>query len=57
MIPIHPDLYKNGSVVKQPMIFINSYDFQFKENVQFMTMMTKPPNEQGMSKCRIVTLM
>ncbi len=57
MLPVHKELYENGSVVQQPLIFINSYDFQWKQNIEQMTKMTQPPNEQGISTSRILTLM
>ena len=57
MGPIHKDLYKNGSVIEQPLIFINSSnDFQWKENIQKMLRLTKPPDSLGRSMSRIITL-
>jgi len=55
MVPIHRDLYNVG--IQQPLLFINSYDFQWVENVQRMMKLSKPPDENGMSSCRVLTLM
>ncbi len=50
-------VHKNESTIQQPLIFVNSSDFHWKENIEQMTKMTKPPNEQGLSIARMVTLM
>ena len=55
MVPIHRDLYNVG--IQQPLLFINSYDFQWVENVQRMMKLSKLPDENGMSSCRVLTLM
>ncbi len=57
MLPIHKELYENGSLVKQPVVFINSFDFQWKENIDQMNKMTTPVNDRGISTARILTLM
>ncbi len=57
MLPIHKELYEQGSAVRQPIIFINSHDFQWKENIEQMQAMTLPSNKRGMSPARILTLM
>jgi len=55
MVPVDRDLYDVG--IQQPLLFINSYDFQWVENVQLMMKLTKPPDENGKSSCRVLTLM
>jgi len=54
MVPVDRDLYNGG--IQQPLLFINSYDFQWVENVQRMMKLSKPPDENGMSTCRVLTL-
>ena len=54
MVPIHKDLYETG--IQQPLLFINSHDFQWVENVQRMMKLAKPPNENGISNCSVLTL-
>ena len=54
MVPIHRDLYEVG--IQQPLLFINSYDFQWAKNVQQMMKLSKLPDENGMSSCRVLTL-
>ena len=54
MVPIHRDLYEVG--IQQPLLFINSYNFQWVENVQRMMKLSKSPDENGMSSCRMLTL-
>ena len=48
MLPIHRDLRATG--VKQPLLFINSWDFQWKENILQMMELTTPPDENGKKK-------
>lgn len=57
MLPIHNELYENGSTVQQPILFINSYDFQWEDNIVKMSKMTTPVDERGMSNARMLTLM
>ena len=54
MVPIHRDLYDAG--IRQPLLFINSHDFQWVENVQRMMKLSKPPDENGISSCQVLTL-
>ena len=54
MLPIHRDLYETG--IQQPLLFINSHDFQWVENVQQMMKLSKPPDDSGISSCQVLTL-
>jgi hypothetical protein len=54
MVPIHKDLY--NQTIAQPLYFINSYNFQWVQNVQKMMKLTKPPREDGITDARILTL-
>lgn len=54
MFPLHRDLYGRG--VDQPFMFINSFEFQWAENVSSMMKLVKPVDETGISKCFLVTL-
>ncbi|XP_064406355.1 platelet-activating factor acetylhydrolase-like [Halichondria panicea] len=56
MLSVHKN-HENGFTIQQPLIFINSSDFHWKENIEQMTKMTKPSNEQGLSVARMITLM
>ena len=55
MLPIHRDIL-NGYGIQQPLLFINSFDFQWKENVQQMMKLTRAPDEQGISQSSLLTL-
>ena len=46
MFPLHRDLYGRG--VDQPFMFINSFEFQWAENVSSMMKLVKPVDETGM---------
>jgi platelet-activating factor acetylhydrolase len=54
MLPIHRDLLEAG--VHQPLLFINSSDFQWAENVRKMMQLTHPPQYTGAPACTILTL-
>ena len=54
MVPIHRELYDAG--LERPLLFVNSYEFQWVENVQRMMKLCKLPDENGMSTCRVITL-
>ena len=57
MVPLHKDLYdSNRQCIPQPLYFINSYTFQWVQNVQKMMLLTKPPKESGFTDCRVLTL-
>ena len=40
MVPL-PDDFINGLSIKQPLLFINSFEWQWKENVQKMFKLTQ----------------
>ena len=54
MLPIHRDLLAAG--VHQPLLFINSFSFQWAENVRKMMKFTHPPQHIGAPACTILTL-
>ena len=54
MLPIHKDVYDSG--IAKPLLFINSFDFQTKENIEKMLRLVKEPNESGVSTCPMLTL-
>lgn len=54
MIPIHRDLLESG--IHQPLLFINSFSFQWPDNVRRMMKLTHPPQYTGASACTILTL-
>ena len=54
MVPIHRDVYGTG--IQQPLLFINSHDFQWVENVQQMMKLAKPLDDNGISSCQVLTL-
>ena len=54
MLPIHRNMYETG--IQQPLLFINSHDFQWVENVQQMMKLSKPPDDSGISSCQVLTL-
>ena len=54
MLPIHNDVLEAG--VHQPLLFINSSDFQWAENVKNMMKLTYPPQHIGAPSCTILTL-
>ena len=56
VIPIHPDIYGDNTSISQPLYFINSYTFQWKENMKRMLSLTRPPNPEGISDCRVITI-
>ena len=45
MFPVHADVCRAG--IGQPLIFINSFDFQWKENVASMMEVLNESNRQG----------
>ena len=49
MLPIHRDLLETG--VQQPLLFINSFDCQWPDNVKRMMKLTRPPEHTGASPC------
>lgn len=46
MFPLHDEIYAAG--IDQPLQFINSYSFQWKENVAKIMKLLKPVTETGM---------
>ena len=55
MEPLHRDLYTAG--IQQPLLFINSSNvFQTAESVLDMMKLVKPANDNGVSRCHILTL-
>lgn len=55
MLPIHRDIL-NVTGIEQPLLFINSFDFQWKDNIQKMMKLVKSPDERGKSSCSLITL-
>ena len=55
MIPVDKDIV-NVTGIDQPLLFINSFDFQWKENIKKMMKLVKPPDERGVSQCSVITL-
>ena len=55
MIPVDEDIV-NVTGVSQPLLFINSFDFQWKQNIKKMLKLIKPPDERGVSQCSLITL-
>ena len=55
MLPIHRDVL-NVTGIDQPLLFINSFDFQEKDDVQKMMKLVKAPDERGVSQCSLITL-
>ena len=45
MFPLEDDIYTTG--IEQPLQFINTYEFQWKENVAKIMKLLKPVNEAG----------
>jgi platelet-activating factor acetylhydrolase len=56
MIPIASEIYSSNASISQPLYFINSYAFQWRENMRRMVSMEKPVGGNGQSPCRIMTL-
>ena len=54
MLPIHRDLLETG--LQQPLLFINSFSFQWPDNVRKMMKLTHLPTHTGASACTILTL-
>lgn len=54
MFPLHRDLYKHG--ISQPLYFINTHNFQWVVNVQQMMSLTKKPDSDGITPCRVLTI-
>jgi platelet-activating factor acetylhydrolase len=54
MVPVHRDLLETG--VQQPLLFINSFTFQWPDSVRKMMKLTRPPQHTGASACTILTL-
>ena len=46
MFPVDSDIYDHG-INQQPLIFINSYSYQWPENVASMMKLVTPPDETG----------
>ena len=55
-IPLHEDVYSTNTSISQPLYFINSYYFQWKENMKRMLPLTRPPDADGVSTCRVLTV-
>ena len=57
MLPVHRDLCDSGT--QQPLLFINSqrHVLHRVKNLESMLKMAKPPDETGVSRCQILTLM
>lgn len=45
MFPIHNEVYEAG--IDQPLLFINTFTFQWPENVAKMMRLVNAPNESG----------
>lgn len=45
MFPVHDELYDTG--IDQPLLFINSFSFQWAENIAKMMKLVSAPNESG----------
>ena len=56
MMPIDEDLCTSGT--QQPLLFINTkrHVLDRVNNLKIMLKTVKPPNESGISTCRILTL-
>ena len=55
MKPLHRDLYTAG--IQQPLLFINSSNvFQTAKRVLKMMKLVKPADDNGVSRCHILTL-
>ena len=55
MVPF-PEDFLEGLSVTQPLLFINSYSWQWKENIQSMMKLIRLSEEKGNSSCSIITL-
>ena len=44
MFPVYDEVY---DLVKTPLVFINSWDFQWAQNVECMMKLVKEPDETG----------
>ena len=56
MVPFQPKDFLNRLSIKQPLLFINSYSWQWKENIQSMLNLLKSCKEGGNESCSIITL-
>ena len=54
MVPIHKEVYDTG--IAKPLLFINSYHFQWEQNVRRMLHLVKKPDANGISTCQLLTL-
>ena len=54
MFPLHKDFYKQE--ISQPLYFINSHNFQWVVNVKQMMSLTKKPDADGITPCRVLTI-
>jgi platelet-activating factor acetylhydrolase len=53
MFPVYNEVY---DLVKTPLVFINSWDFQWAQNVECMMKLVKEPDETGFSTCQMFTI-
>lgn len=55
MVPF-PEDFLEGLSVSQPLLFINSYSWQWKRNIQSIMKLIRSSKDKGNSSCFIVTL-
>ena len=55
MVPF-PEDFLQDLIVTQPLLFINSYTWQWKQNVQSMMKLIRTSEERGNTCCSIITL-
>ena len=55
MVPF-PDNFLEGLRVTQPLLFINSYSWQWKQNVQSVMKLIRLSEDKGNNCCSMVTL-
>ena len=55
MVPF-PEDFLEGLSITQPLLFINSYSWQWKENIQSMTKLIRLSEEKENNSCSIITL-
>ena len=57
MLPVYKEVEDAvDAAVPQPLYFVNSYDFQWKKNMQKMMSLCKAPDASGKTPCRVLTL-
>ena len=55
MVPF-PNDFLEGLSVTQPLLFVNSYTWQWKQNIQSMMKLIRTSEEKGNNYCSIITL-